>query len=228
MISKSPKVNRAELTRLWAAGVSCVQIAATLGIAESTVRNLRRTLSLPDRGYTQHTPETVEAVKKHWKAGLSASLVAKRMGDGWTRNMVIGIIHRAGMSKGSVRATLSRTPKPPKVRKVKPIAAPKPKSDSTPAQRAEKAAAGREIIKKLDDVANDNAVLLIERKFGQCAWPVGRPAKAAEQLVCGAPIYDGIEKCSYCLGHAMRAFTRDITQPKPKDNLERATRRWAA
>lgn len=228
MISTSPKVSRAELTRLWNAGKSCVEIARTLGVAESTVRNLRKAMALPDRVgiYTQHTTETVNDVKKHWGEGQSASQIAKRMGEGWTRNMVIGIVYRAGLSKGGVRPTRSRTPKPP--RAPRPVAPPKPKSDSTPAQRAEKAAAGRAIIKKLDDVANDNAVLLIERKFGQCAWPVGKPAHAAEQLACGAPIYAGIEKCSYCLGHAQRAFARDITLPKPKESLERISRRWAA
>ncbi|WP_420197067.1 hypothetical protein [Brevundimonas vesicularis] len=104
----------------------------------------------------------------------------------------------------------------------------KSKSDSTAEQRAEKAAAGRLIIKRTIDAANDNSVPMVGRSFGQCAWPVGTPARAADQLACGAPIYQGIEKCSYCLDHAQRAFARDITQPKPKENLERANRRWAA
>jgi hypothetical protein len=121
-----------------------------------------------------------------------------------------------------------KPPKPPKATVSQPFDLSKSKSDSTAEQRAEKAAAGLLIIKRTIDAANDNSVPMVGRSFGQCAWPVGTPARAADQLACGAPIYQGIEKCSYCLDHAQRAFARDITQPKPKENLERANRRWAA
>ena len=80
----------------------------------------------------------------------------------------------------------------------------------------------------MDAVANDNSVPLMERKFGQCAWPVGTPDRPRDQLVCGASTYEGVENCPYCVTHAKRAFARDVTQPKPKDNLDRAAQRWAA
>ena len=90
------------------------------------------------------------------------------------------------------------------------------------------ASPGKAVIAGTADAANDNAIRLLDRRFGQCAWPVGIPVRPAEQMVCGDAIYPEIENCSYCLIHAKRAFSRDITQPKPKDDLVRSARRWAA
>lgn len=242
------KVSRAEFTRLWEAGLSGTQIGDRLGISETSVRSIRKSFGLGDRrrGNALHTPETVEHVKRLWLENKSASNIARLMGPSWTRNMVIGMVHRHGFSEGrktnakpgaAAKAAQMkpvrepRPPKPPKAAKAtvsQPFDLSKSKTDSTAEQRAEKAAAGRLIIKRTIDAANDNSVPMIGRSFGQCAWPVGTPDRAAHQMACGAPIYQGIEKCSYCLDHAQRAFARDITQPKPKENLERANRRWAA
>ena len=42
------------------------------------------------------TEERVEQLKKLWTEGLSASQIAKRLGD-VTRNAVIGKVHRLGL-----------------------------------------------------------------------------------------------------------------------------------
>jgi GcrA cell cycle regulator len=189
------------------------------------------------------TDEEEAILRKLWPAGQSATEISRVLRNR-TRAAVIGRVHRLGIAdrkSPEVRAQPSapavkrdryagnslnaRSGKP---KKVNPFDLTKSKSDSTPEQRAKKAAAGRSIIQKASDPANDNSVPMVGRSFGQCAWPVGTPARAADQLACGAPIYQGIEKCSYCLDHAQRAFALDITQPKPKENLERANRRWAA
>lgn len=188
-------------------------------------------------------PEADEAtLRTLWGLGLSAGEIAKRLPHR-TRSAIIGKAHRLklpgrpsplgrGRPASAVKPVRAprppKPPKPPKATVSQPFDLSKSKSDSTAEQRAEKAAAGRLIIKRTIDAANDNSVPMVGRSFGQCAWPVGTPARAADQLACGAPIYQGIEKCSYCLDHAQRAFARDITLPKPKENLERANRRWAA
>lgn len=185
-------------------------------------------------------PEADEAILRTlWVQGLSAGEIAKRLPHR-TRSAIIGKAHRlklpgrpSPLGKGRPASAVKpvRAPRPPKQRKAataQPFDLSKSKTDSTAEQRAEKAAAGRLIIKRTIDAANDNSVPMVGRSFGQCAWPVGTPARAADQLACGAPIYQGIEKCSYCLDHAQRAFARDIILPKPKENLERANRRWAA
>lgn len=196
--------------------------------------------------HVRWAPNEDDIIRALWPRGLSATEVAKRL-PGRSRNAVIGRAHRLGVAQGAKAkaAPPQRLPRAPKVKAQPRAKPPHPGQQGkvavvlgvtfppcSPAEADKKRAAfkaqGKAAIRGMDDTANDNAVLLIERRFGQCAWPVGQPAKPAEQLVCGASIYDGIEKCSYCLGHAMRAFTRDITQPKPKENLERASRRWAA
>lgn len=43
------------------------------------------------------TEDRIEALRKHWDAGLSASQIAKELGEGVTRNAVIGKAHRLGL-----------------------------------------------------------------------------------------------------------------------------------
>jgi GcrA cell cycle regulator len=64
------------------------------------------------------TEDRVETLKKLWTEGLSASQIAKEMGEGVTRNAIIGKVHRLKLSG---RATPSRPPRP----RAKP--APKPR-----------------------------------------------------------------------------------------------------
>lgn len=43
------------------------------------------------------TDDRIEALKKHWDDGLSASQIAEKLGEGVTRNAVIGKAHRLGL-----------------------------------------------------------------------------------------------------------------------------------
>ena len=44
------------------------------------------------------TDEKVERLKQHWMEGRSASQIASLLGDGLTRNAVIGKVHRLGLA----------------------------------------------------------------------------------------------------------------------------------
>lgn len=191
-------------------------------------------------------------LKKLWREGKSASEIAKEL-PRRTRNGVIGRVHRIGAGRAKpilpARAidapTPVRKPRAPKVKAAPKPTPPKPGQQGKVAvvlgttfppcspqeadkKRAASAEQGRSVIKGMDAVANDNAIPLLERRFGQCAWPVGTPARPADQMVCGAKVFEGIEPCTYCLTHAKRAYVRDVTQPRPKENLTRSLRRWAA
>ena len=59
---------------------------------------------MTDAGITW-TDERVELLKKLWSDGLSASQIAAELGDGVTRNAVIGKVHRLGLSgRGKAKA----------------------------------------------------------------------------------------------------------------------------
>jgi GcrA cell cycle regulator len=244
------RIDRAKFTQLWIQNVGIANMAKTLRIGQTTVRNARKEFGLADRATapTVHPAETVENIRLLWVAGKSATEIARKFGAGWTRNMVTSIVHRNNMSQAERAASSRCTPKAKRVAKPKapkPPKVPKPaverpegpmlgvpfprlSPEKTDDVRATRAATGRQAITGMDAVANDNAVPLMERKFGQCAWPVGTPDHPRDQLVCGDGIYQGIDKCSYCVTHAKRAYARDVTQPKPKDTIVRAVRRWAA
>lgn len=184
-----------------------------------------------------------EMLRGMWAIGKSASEIANVL-PSRTRSAVIGRVHRLGLSSRPSPILPPRSanaPAParkPRTPKLKPQAAdnapilgvpfPPTSPEEADRKRAVFAAEGKAAIAKTADVANDNAIPLLARRYSQCAWPVGTPARPAELNVCGAPVYEGLEACSYCLAHAQRAFQRDITQPRPKENLARAIRRWAA
>ncbi len=56
--------------------------------------------------------------------------------------------------------------------------------------------------------AIDPAVPFLERRRGQCAWPLwGEATPRAERLVCGAPTL--AQSCSWCARHA-RIVRREL------------------
>ena len=66
------------------------------------------------------TDEKVERLKQHWMEGRSASQIASLLGDGLTRNAVIGKVHRLGLAgrakSPNVGVARPRRPAPPPAR----------------------------------------------------------------------------------------------------------------
>lgn len=152
------------------------------------------------------TDERVEALKKLWQEGLSASQIAGRIG-GVTRNAVIGKVHRLGLAG---RATTSRmkshrprrTPAAQKMRPARPQ-----QRFGTPASsplRDLYRAEGESYVPPVEDVV----IPLAERKYIQtltencCRWPIGDP-QLADFHFCGKKKVAGLP---YCDVHARRAF----------------------
>lgn len=178
---------------------------------------------------------TVEAEMKrlYVDEGKSASEVAKALGSGCTRNAVIGKAHRLGWMKEHRQKPAAVGLKAPKVKRdrstgaiVQNIAArtpPKPGPQNRPAvafgkvevvsaaetekRRAAQQAQGAKIVEEFAAPANDTAIPLMERRRFQCAWPVGEPARPAQQMCCGLPVQEGVGTAlqSYCAAHQQRA-----------------------
>lgn len=233
--------------RMWTQGVSVTAMSERLMVSRTTVLKYRRLVGLPDRDTDPmaHSQETIERIRRLWMDGKSGTEIARTFGGRWTRNKVMGLVIRNNMTRPDRAAASFKKPSVKKPKTVRPRAAnpttpkaakglvtgvtfPPMKPEELDQKRAELAAEGKKTIKGMDAAANDDAVPLMNALFGQCRWPVGTPDRPRNQLVCGQPVFEGVEKCAYCLTHAKRAFARDVSLPKPKDNLDRAAQRWAA
>lgn len=177
------------------------------------------------------TDERIETLRKMWEGGNTATAIAAFLNDGtWgsiTRNAVIGKVRRLGF-KQLVRSERAppkpRPPREPKAPKVRLAVEPKkmrkpPKSANRTPQRqtyqvgsrdplkveaikADRTAYGKELLQAFKHVPPD-ALQLVGRPFGSCAWPVGEPVGTEAQLCCGHRAIDGK---SYCERHAAIAY----------------------
>jgi GcrA cell cycle regulator len=185
--------------------------------------------------------------KSLWLSGHSAEEIAQRLGGGISRSAVCGKMHRMGLAKGNRKAPAA--PREPKVpRAPKPLSAPAapkmkrgpgehrtaPKSAnvnpwgaSSPVEAAQKRAKaetdGRARLNAFAmEPANDDAIPLIGRPFGFCAWPVGTPDKPANQMCCGQRNDPG-SSMPYCARH--RAIASNGRTVNPTE-LARSIRRF--
>ncbi len=171
------------------------------------------------------TDERVELLKKLWMEGLSASQIAGELGEGVTRNAVIGKVHRL---KLSARAKPTNTA--PRARPAARPAAPrrvagpsagmashmsaKPRPSvtmsrpqvmgatalaMTPEIQAEAyvAPAGAELF-----VPEDKRLSLLQLNEHTCKWPIGDPL-SKDFYFCGG---HALETGPYCEFHSRKAY----------------------
>jgi GcrA cell cycle regulator len=159
--------------------------------------------------------ERVDALKKLWADGLSASQIAGRLG-GVTRNAVIGKVHRLGLAG---RATTSR------------MKSHRPRVRSQASRRLMKARPtvniGNTAFRNLylaDNEpyvppAEDLVIPVNERKYIQtltescCRWPIGDPQQPDFHF-CGKNKIPGLP---YCEVHARRAFQPPQARRRDRD-----------
>lgn len=145
------------------------------------------------------TEDRVETLKKLWTEGLSASQIAKEMGEGVTRNAIIGKVHRLKLSG---RATPSRPPRPrakptPKPRVTTTTTAPR---TLTPSTRREMPAPPAPLEPKPLPSGEFATVLTLTNHI--CKWPIGDPA-TPEFRFCGRK---SSATSPYCEFHASQAY----------------------
>jgi len=143
---------------------------------------------------------------------LSAAHTATALGDGVTRNAVLGKIQRLGWRRPDLE------PKPP---------APRQRQRSrpvTPRVFTRSPFAGRIPLPKLLEITVIGAPRLwTERRVGQCAFPVGEPAQPGMQLSCCAPT---LGRGAYCPDHrALMILPNTALTPKDQDAIAEIARR---
>src|SRR5690348_13131992 len=155
------------------------------------------------------TDEIVEQLKQHWTDGKSASQIASLLGNGVTRNAVIGKVHRLGLaSRAKTPSTAASRPRrlaPPVHRAAGPRL-------SSAAHRVVRGATALAIAPEaLSEAAEPEfesvvvpmslKVTIVELKESMCRWPLGDPA-SSEFRYCGSPTASR----PYCAYHASLAY----------------------
>ena len=139
------------------------------------------------------TPEREEKLKQLWKKGHSGSQIARMLGDGATRNSVLGKAFRLKLearaaSKKSTSKTHTKKYSYPEIK----------------AQKLGKKAKFKALL--LDkNFEQENPKKLEELTEKTCRWPIGHPYEESFYFCGRKPI----EKFPYCKLHVLYAF-----QPK--------------
>ena len=125
-----------------------------------------------------------------WQQGKSGSEIAAILGDGLTRNAVIGKINRLGIAKRAVRYTPPKKGEPPKK-----VAKPQKHIVERIVARDDESSF---------ECASVGGVGFLDRTHCQCAWPHGDPRDLSSFLFCGAAT--AREGVPYCSGHMALAY----------------------
>ncbi len=174
------------------------------------------------------TDERIEQLKQHWGEGKSASQIASLLGNGLTRNAVIGKVHRLGLSgRAKTNSSVSRprhsSASPAHHRSVAPRVA-------SPASRMTRGATALAIAPQtLADAEPETfesvvlpmslRVTIIELKEAMCRWPLGDPA-TSDFRYCGSPSTNG----PYCGHHGALAYQPAHDRRRERDRVRRALR----
>jgi GcrA cell cycle regulator len=153
------------------------------------------------------TEERIERLKELWGEGLSASQIAAELGEGVSRNAVLGKAHRLGLAQGEARVASSpRSRKPTRQPDLPPTEEASAQNDAVPAPMmparppAAQAAElpGREELV----VPRSEGVTIMELREAMCRWPLGDPT-TPEFRYCGARAAEGLP---YCAHHTQIAY----------------------
>jgi GcrA cell cycle regulator len=173
------------------------------------------------------TDEIVEQLKQHWTEGKSASQIANLLGNGLTRNAIIGKVHRLGLAGRSKTpssgASRPRRLAPPPTHRV---AGPSLSSRAPQIMRGATALAiAPQALAEVEEPEFESVVLpmslrvtIVELKESMCRWPLGDPA-TAEFRYCGSPTASG----PYCAYHGGLAYQPAQERRRDRDR-DRARR----
>ena len=168
------------------------------------------------------TEERVELLKQLWLEGLSASQVAAKLGDGITRNAVIGKLHRLGLSgRGSpTRVSRPRTRRPRKPSAPRKVSARNSTNGAAtpPPARANvsaRATTRPEIIPEpilLQNIPHSERIGILDLTEKTCRWPLGDPG-TEDFCFCAKTPQSGTPYCDY---HASLAYQPANERRRPR------------
>jgi GcrA cell cycle regulator len=170
------------------------------------------------------TDERVELLKKLWMEGLSASQIAGELGEGVTRNAVIGKVHRLKLSARAKPTNTTPRPRPA----ARPAAPRRPASPSAsmgshasakprPMTMSRPQVIGATALAAVPEmetelyvapasqelfIPEDKRLNLLQLSEHTCKWPIGDPL-SKDFYFCGQ---HSLETGPYCEFHSRRAY----------------------
>jgi GcrA cell cycle regulator len=172
------------------------------------------------------TDEIVEQLKQHWIDGKSASQIAGLLGNGVTRNAVIGKVHRLGLA-GRAKSPSSAASRPPRRMAPPPahrVAGPRLSHAPRMTRGATALAYAPQALSELEQPEFESVVVpmslrvtIIELKEAMCRWPLGDPA-SSEFRYCGSPSASG----PYCAYHCGLAYQPAQDRRRDRDRSRHA------
>jgi GcrA cell cycle regulator len=170
------------------------------------------------------TDEIVEQLKQHWMDGKSASQIAGLLGNGLTRNAIIGKVHRLGLAgRPKTPSTIASRPRriapPPPHR----VAGPRLGAPARITRGATALAIAPEALSEIEQPEFESVVVpmslrvtIVELKESMCRWPLGDPA-TSEFRYCGSPTASG----PYCAYHGGLAYQPAQERRRDRDRSRR-------
>lgn len=162
--------------------------------------------------WTEHHPAITDRFAALIAEELSASAVANLLnaefGTRISRNAVIGKANRLALRVGGGRVLPDKEAR--EARRQENLLRARIAQNNREAREAARRQAQADAIRKAEErertrhrtvdpwAANDNAIPLMARRHGHCAWPVGPSIRPVDQLCCGARVDPG---STYCATH---------------------------
>ncbi|GGI78380.1 hypothetical protein GCM10007973_13860 [Polymorphobacter multimanifer] len=145
------------------------------------------------------TEERIAVLKAGWEGGMTASQIAEQLGEGVTRNAVIGKAHRLGLeARPSPVKAGDETAASPALALPSTAAVTSPPGLS-PAAPAPVLAANHVVAKPATKPARRAGkaarVTLLDLNEKICKWPIGHPGDADFHF-CGKPVQANFPYCS--------------------------------
>ncbi len=165
------------------------------------------------------TDERIEALKRLWENGLTASQIAAELGQALSRNAVIGKAHRLGLKarpspvkSGESAAVASEAVDAAAVDSLSPPAAIAP---APPAPAVARKPAPAPAPRAIPPAKGGGKTTLLDLSDKICKWPIGHPGEVDFHF-CGKAVQAGFPYCGeHCaIAYQAQLPRRDRT-PRP-------------
>ena len=150
------------------------------------------------------TDERIAQLKAGWEGGKTASQIAEQLGEGVTRNAVIGKAHRLGLESRPSPVKAGEDTEAAVVTRAATVAPVPPAAAAPPAVAAPVAA--RPVAKKPARTGNAAKTSLLDLNEKICKWPIGHPGDSDFHF-CGKPSQAGFP---YCTEHCLQAYQAQL------------------